>query len=110
MRHRLQNAALPKTRLVGQLHRIEHGPRRHTDRADLRHGLVFGALPCPTGNDFVDLGLVLQAGGRVSADLEKRKNSISKRELEVLQERVKTLGAELQKWTELKEATETSYG
>ena len=64
MRHRLQNAALPEARLVGQLHRIEDSTGGDADRAQLRHRLVLRTLPRPAGDDLVHLGLTLQSGVR----------------------------------------------
>jgi hypothetical protein len=45
--------ALPETRLVGQLHRVEDGADGDADRAQLRHRLVLRALARPTGDDRV---------------------------------------------------------
>ena len=58
--HRLQNAAFAEARLVGQFHRVEHGTSGDADRAQLRHRLVFRALPRPTGDNLIDLGLAFQ--------------------------------------------------
>src|SRR5258707_4046164 len=62
MRHRLQDAALPEARLAGQIHRIEDGAGGDADRAQLRPGFVLPALPRPTFDELVDLGLALQTG------------------------------------------------
>jgi len=61
MRHRLQDATLAEARFVGQLHRVEDGPGGDADSAQLRHRFVLCTLPCPTGDDLVDLGLALRA-------------------------------------------------
>src|SRR5689334_21293925 len=61
MCHRLQNTALPKAWLVGQLHRIEDSTGGDTNRAQLRHRLLLRMATRPAGNDLVHLGLMLQS-------------------------------------------------
>src|SRR5215472_17425386 len=63
MVHGLEDAALGKTRLLRQLHRVEDGARRHARAADLRHRLLFGTLAGPAGDDLIDFGLMLDPGG-----------------------------------------------
>src|SRR5438128_10224 len=62
VRHRLEDAALPKAGFVDQFLRIEDGAGRDADRAQLCHRLVLRALARPGGDDLVDLGLAFYAG------------------------------------------------
>src|SRR5215471_11888443 len=59
--HGLQDAALCKTRLLRQLHRVKDGTRGHAGAADPGHCLLLGVLACPGSDDLVDLGFVLDS-------------------------------------------------
>src|SRR5271169_4011653 len=62
VRHRLEDAALPKAGFVDQFLRIEDGADRDADRAQLCHRLVLRSLAGPGGDDLVDLGLAFYTG------------------------------------------------
>src|SRR6516225_12060422 len=58
----LQDAALGEARLVHQLHRVEHRPRRYPGRADQAHRLVLVAPLGPIGDYRIELFDALAAG------------------------------------------------